>query len=108
MNIDANKQSKTLIALIRNRDFAEAGATSKELGFVAEKLKGFFRVPNFLLLWENNGQSSVRGLVYSEDKNVIRTLRNEFRGEFKENGGIILIPARDLEEAKTKITLFLP
>ncbi|MFA5013305.1 MAG: hypothetical protein WC520_01940, partial [Candidatus Paceibacterota bacterium] len=106
--LDTGKQSETLIGLIANRDFAESGATSKELGFVAERLKGFFRVPNFLLLWENNGQPAIRGLVYSEDKNVIRNLKSEFRGEFKENGGILLIPANDLEEAKTKITLFLP
>ncbi|MDD5568970.1 MAG: hypothetical protein PHG23_00970 [Candidatus Pacebacteria bacterium] len=88
-------------------DFSEAGATSKELGFVSEKLKSFFRLNSFLLFWEIGGKK-VRGLIYSDNPEIVKKFNRSYPGDFKNNKGIFASPETSLKNALRAAESLLP
>lgn len=107
-NIDQDlfKKHKIYFSSLTLNDFIETSAVFKDLTFVVEKMKSFFQVKSFILLWEN--KKDIQGLFFSDDSLFIDKITTHFKGQYKETGGIFTIQADNLGLAKNIITGLLP
>ena len=82
----------------------DSKATSKDLPYVIEKIKNFFKLPSFLLLWESRTSPlSVKGIFYSDNKEDILKITNSFKGISKNNGAMFLTEESSISLAKDKV-----
>jgi len=98
----------TYISSVSESDFEKSRTTSKDLGFITEKLKNFLNVPSFFILWESRTSPlSIKGLFYTNKKYIVNKMNNGFKGIYKEKGGIFLTEEIKINVAKEKILSYL-
>lgn len=92
------------ISALSEKNMADSNATSKDLPFAIEKIKNFFKIPSFLLLWESRTSPlSVKGIFYSENKSGVAKIMSNFKGTSKNNGAIFLTEESSINLAKDKV-----
>ena len=92
------------ISALSEKNILDSNATSKDFPFVIEKIKNFFKIPSFLLLWESRTSPlSVKGIFYSENKSDVLKITNTFKGVSKNNGAMFLTEESSINLAKDKI-----
>ncbi|MFA5431324.1 MAG: hypothetical protein WC319_00355 [Candidatus Paceibacterota bacterium] len=103
-NLSFSEAENIYISALSEKNMLISKATSKDLPFVIEKIKNFFKIPSFLLLWESqNSPLSVKGIFYSENKSDILKITNNFKGISKNNGVMFLTEELSISTAKDKI-----
>lgn len=100
-------RSGIAISTIGENIFLSSGATSKHLSFTFEKMKNFFHIASFVLLWKDS-QNAVKGIFYSDNNSLTEYIKTNYKGSFKENSGIFLVPQTDLLKAKEEIISRFP
>jgi hypothetical protein len=101
-------ENNVYISTIPEQSFTKNNATSKDLSFVVDKLKNFLNLPTFFILWESRTSPlSVKGLFYSNKKHIQEKINSNFKGAYKEKGGIFLTEENELDIAKEKLLSFL-
>ena len=103
-NLTFSEENKVYISTLSENSILDSNATSKDFPFVIEKIKNFFKIPSFLLLWESRTSPlSVKGIFYSENKSNILKITNNFKGVSKNNGAMFLTEESSINLAKDKI-----
>jgi len=103
-NIQFNEESGTYISTLFEKNLLDNSASSKDLAYVVEKIKLFFKIPSFLLLWESRTSPlSVKGIVYSDKKPLIQKIMQNYKGITKGNGAIFATELSSIIEAKEKV-----
>lgn len=103
-NMQIDEESSTYISTLSENNMIENGATSKDLAYVIEKIKMFFKIPSFLVLWESRTSPlSVKGVVYSDRKIMVQKIMQKYKGISKGNGAIFITDVSSIIEAKEKI-----
>jgi len=93
-------------SILTVKDFGLAQASPKDLSFVVEKLKSYFRSPSFLLLWESGSESAVKkimGIFYSDDEEAVKKIGQRFKGQSKGNGTLFLAKNPDAALAQREV-----
>ncbi|MFA5368596.1 MAG: hypothetical protein WC303_01145 [Candidatus Paceibacterota bacterium] len=103
-NLDKSflKQFDIGVSFLKEDIFNLTGATSQDLTFTFEKMKNFFHLSSFVLLWKDS-KNSVKGIFYSNTKELAELIKSQYKGSFKENRGIIILNEPDLLKAKADI-----
>jgi hypothetical protein len=103
-NLTFSEEENIYISALSEKNLADNKATSKDFPYVIEKIKNFFKIPSFLLLWESRTSPlSVKGIFYSEKKSDVSKITNNFKGVFKNNGAMFLTEETSINLAKDKI-----
>jgi len=107
-NLDKNalQEHSFYFSFLNEKDFSKANV--KDLIFVVDKIKNFFHLPSFVLIWENKEQKNIKGLFFSNDYLLIDKFKKNFIGAFKETGGLFDLNTNDLNQAKKYILKLLP
>ncbi|MBI2041921.1 MAG: hypothetical protein HYT20_02805 [Candidatus Nealsonbacteria bacterium] len=92
-------------ANIKESDFKECQASSKDLSFVLEELKFHFRhLPNLLILWESHASPPItKGIFYSPNQNLTEKIIENFESNSNGAGAIFLVRETDLNIAREKV-----
>ncbi|MBI2626468.1 MAG: hypothetical protein HYW69_02665 [Candidatus Nealsonbacteria bacterium] len=92
-------------ALLRENDFKECQAGSKDLAFVLEELKFHFRhLPNLLILWESHASPPItKGIFYSPNLNFSEKILENFEGVSKGAGVLFIAKETDLNIVQEKV-----
>jgi len=100
-----NEPKELYSASLAEKDFQECQASSKDLGFVIEELKCNFRyLPNLLVLWESrNSPTTIKGIFYSNKKELIEKILQNYEGVSKGEGALFLTKESDLDLAKENL-----
>lgn len=97
-------ENNVYVSTISEQNFIENNSSSKDLSFVAEKMKNFLNLPTFFILWESRTSPlSVKGLFYSDKKYIFEKINSNFKGAYKEKGGIFLTNENKMDSAKEKL-----
>ena len=103
-NLTFSEERKVYVSTLSEKSILDNNATSKDFPFVIEKIKNFFKIPSFLLLWESRTSPlSIKGIFYSENKSDILKITNNFKGVSKNNGAMFLTEESSINLAKDKI-----
>lgn len=103
-NLTLSEAENVYVSVISEKDMIKNNATSKDFPFVIEKIKNFFKIPTFLLLWESHTSPlSVKGIFYSENKSDVLKITNNFKGVSKNNGAMFLTEESSINIAKDKV-----
>jgi len=103
-NLTFLEEESIYISTISENNLLENKATSKDLAFAVEKVKNFFKIPSFLLLWESRTSPlSVKGLFYSDQKGLVEKVAKNFKSISKGNGTMFLTEQNSIDSAKEKI-----
>jgi nanoRNase/pAp phosphatase (c-di-AMP/oligoRNAs hydrolase) len=107
-NIDAavRKNFGVVFSALSAEELLKIKANPKDFIFVVEKVKNFFSIPSFVLLWEDSNKFNC--LFYTNSTSILKNLKSTFPGEYKETGGLFIASAPALKDAKTKIIEQLP
>jgi hypothetical protein len=100
-------QSGIGLSVLGESLFLSSGATSKNLSFTFEKMKNFFHLGSFVLLWKD-ATDSIKGIFYSNNPTLTEEIKTHYKGSFKENSGIFLVPVSDILKAKEEIISRFP
>lgn len=107
-NINYVEDKNIYSSSLSEKNLLDSGATSKDLAFVVEKVKNFFKLPSFLLLWESRTSPlSVKGIFYSDKKSQVEKVVSNFKGMSKGNGALFLTGETSLNLAKDMIISIL-
>jgi hypothetical protein len=107
-NINYIEEKNVYASSLSEKNLIESGATSKDLVFVIEKIKNFFKLPSFLLLWESRTSPlSVKGIFYSDKKSQVQKVVEAFKGVSKGNGALFLTEQTSINLAKDMIISIL-
>lgn len=107
-NLTISENENIYISTLSEKNMLDNNATSKDFSFVIEKIKNFFKIPSFLLLWESRTSPlSVKGIFYSDDKTEVMKIVNNFKGVSKNNGAMFLTEESSISLAKDKVLSFL-
>lgn len=102
--LDLHEDNNVYVSTIEERAMIRSGAGSKDLAFVVEKMKNFFRLPSFLLLWESRSSpKTVKGVFYSDDKSAVKKISDGFRGVSKGLGVLFLTEEASAGSAAQKV-----
>ncbi len=103
-NLTFLEDDNIYVSTISEDNMKESGAISRDLAFVVEKVKSFFKIPSFLLLWESHSSPiMVKGIFYSERKSLVERITNNYKGIFKGAGALFLTDESSIEAAKEKV-----
>lgn len=104
-NLNFHEAKEIYSANLRERDFQECQATSKELAFVLEEVKFHFRhLPNLLILWESHTSPPLtKGVFYSPRSDLIEKITGNFESASKGSGVLFLVKETDLDIAREKV-----
>jgi nanoRNase/pAp phosphatase (c-di-AMP/oligoRNAs hydrolase) len=103
-NINYVEEENIYSSSLSEKNILDCGATSKDLAFVVEKIKNFFKLPSFLLLWESRTSPlSVKGIFYSDKKPLVEKIANNFKGVSKGNGTLFLTEQTSINLAKDMV-----
>jgi hypothetical protein len=93
-------------ASLTREDFRQTNTYPKNLSFVIEKLiSGIFPFQNLLLLWESkNSPSTVWGVFYSPEEQVLEKIKRLFGAERKGNGLVFKLKNNSQTEAPQQIS----
>ena len=99
-----SEDENVYISTLSEKSLLDNNATSKDFPFAIERIKNFFKIPTFLLLWESRTSPlSVKGIFYSDNKSEVVKIVNSFRGVSKNNGAMFLTEESSINLAKDKI-----
>jgi len=103
-SLTLSEAENVYVSVISEKDMINNNATSRDFPFVIEKIKNFFKIPSFLLLWESHTSPlSVKGIFYSENKSDVLKITNNFKGVSKNNGAMFLTEESSISIAKDKV-----
>lgn len=103
-NLSFEEDKNIYVSTLSEKNMLDSGATSKDLAFVVEKIKNFFKIPSFLLLWESRTSPlSVKGIFYSDQKLLVKKIASNFKGASKGSGALFLTEEPSISTAKDKI-----
>lgn len=104
-NLNFHEQKEIYSANIKESDFMECQASSKDLAFVLEELKFHFRhLPNLLILWESHASPPLtKGIFYSPNSNLTEKILENFESVSKGNGVIFLARETNLDLVREKV-----
>jgi len=103
-NMQFNEESNIYVSTLSEKDLLNNNATSKDLAYVVEKTKLFFKIPSLLLLWESRTSPlSVKGIIYSDRKTLIQKITQNYKGIAKGVGAIFATELSSIIEAKEKV-----
>ena len=103
-NLNFSEERNVYVSTLLEKNILDSNATSKDFPFVIEKIKNFFKVPSFLLLWESRTSPlSVKGIFYSKNKSDVLKITDNFKGVSKNNGAMFLTEESSISLAKDKI-----
>lgn len=107
-NAELSENDNIYVSTLFEKDFKETGCTSSDLSFIIEKMKNYFSIPSFVLLWEGKSSPvSIKGVFYSDKKYLIDAIKQVYNGSYKGKGGIFLLKNMDLPSAEKEITSLL-
>ncbi|MDD3292641.1 MAG: hypothetical protein PHI45_02035 [Candidatus Pacebacteria bacterium] len=96
------------LSSLSEKDLKTNDSTSADISFVIEKIKNYFSIPSFMLLWEGRSSPvSIKGVFYSKKEDLINKIKNTYSGSYKGEGGIFLTKNQDLFSAEKEITSLL-
>jgi nanoRNase/pAp phosphatase (c-di-AMP/oligoRNAs hydrolase) len=99
-----SEEENIYVSTLSEKNMLDSSATSKDFPFVIERIKNFFKIPSFLLLWESRTSPlSVKGIFYSDNKSEVTKIVNSFRGVSKNNGAMFLTEESSINLAKDKV-----
>ena len=99
-----SEENNVYVSTLSEKNLLDNNATSKDFPFVIERIKNFFKIPTFLLLWESRTSPlSVKGIFYSDNKSEVTKIVNSFRGISKNNGAMFLTEESSINLAKDKV-----
>lgn len=103
-NLIFSPEESVYISTLSEKNMLDVKATSKDIPYAIEKIKNFFRIPSFLLLWESRTSPlSVKGIFYSEKKSEVVKIINSFKGISKNNGALFVTEESSINIAKDKV-----
>jgi nanoRNase/pAp phosphatase (c-di-AMP/oligoRNAs hydrolase) len=103
-NLTFSEDENIYVSTLSEKNLLDNNATSKDFPFTIERIKNFFKIPSFLLLWESRTSPlSVKGIFYSDNKSEVTKIVNSFRGVSKNNGAMFLTEESSINLAKDKI-----
>jgi len=103
-NINYIEEENIYTSSLSEKNILDSGATSKDLAFVVEKIKNFFKIPSLLLLWESRTSPlTVKGIFYSDNKGLVEKVVNNFKGVSKGNGALFLTEQTSINLAKDMV-----
>ena len=107
-NLCFSPQNNLYFSFLSANDIKSNGSSSSDLSFVVKKMKDILLLPSFVLLWESNSSPlNIKGVFYSDQKEIIDKIKNAYQGNYKNQGGIFLAQKQDLDSAKKEfIALF--
>lgn len=107
-NLKFLEKENTYISSLSEEEFKKTNCTSADISFVLEKMKNYFSIPSFVLLWEGRpSSSSIKGVFYSEKEDLISKIKNTYSGSYKEKGGIFLTKKQDIFLAEKELISLL-
>ncbi len=107
-NISYVEEESVYVSSVAEKNILESGATSKDLAYVVEKIKMFFRLPTFLLLWESRSSPlTIKGVFYTDRRELLQRITANFKGTNKGMGAIFLTGESSIETAKNKVFSYL-
>ena len=107
-NISYIEDQNIYVSSITEKNIIKNEATSKDLAYVVEKIKMFFKLPTFLLLWESHSSPlAVKGIFYTDRKTMLQKITGNFKGASKGMGTIFLTGEASIEKAQSKIFSYL-
>lgn len=103
--INQHKEKEIYSALLRENDFKECQAGSKDLAFVLEELKFHFRhLPNLLILWESHASPAItKGVFYSPNSGLPEKILENFEGVSRGNSVLFMSKETNLTAVQEKI-----
>lgn len=103
-NLMFSPEENIYVSALSEKNMLDSNATSKDFPYVIEKIKNFFKIPSFLLLWESRTSPlSVKGIFYSDKKTEILKIMDNFKGISKNNGAMFLTEESSINLAKDKV-----
>lgn len=104
-NLNFHESKDVYSSAVKEHDFKECQASSKDLAFVLEELKFHFRhLPNLLILWESHASPPiVKGIFCSPNYDLTGKILENFESASKGNNILFLIREGDLNIAKEKV-----
>lgn len=104
-NLNFHEEKEIYSANIKESEFKECEATSKDLAFVLEELKFHFRyLPNLLILWESHASPPItKGIFYSIHADLVKKIMENFESASKDAGALFLVREIDLNLAREKV-----
>jgi nanoRNase/pAp phosphatase (c-di-AMP/oligoRNAs hydrolase) len=103
-NMSFIEDTNIYVSSLSEENMINNKATSKDLVFVVEKIKMFFRIPSFMLLWESRTSPlSVKGVIYSDRKIIVQKIIGNFKGISKGSGAMFATELPSIIIAKEKI-----
>ena len=104
-NLSLYEPKEIYSAAIKDEDFKNCRANSKDLAFALEELKFHFRhLPNLLILWESHASPPLtKGIFYSPNLVFTEKILENFEGVSKGSGALFLVRETDLNIAKEKV-----
>jgi nanoRNase/pAp phosphatase (c-di-AMP/oligoRNAs hydrolase) len=103
-NINYVEEENLYTSSLSEKSIVDCGATSKDLAYVVEKIKNFFKIPSFLLLWESRTSPlTVKGIFYSDKKGLVEKIVTNFKGVSKGNGTLFLTEQTSINLAKDMV-----
>ena len=103
-NLKFLEKEDLYISSLSENELKNSNCTSEDIPFVLEKIKNYFSIPSFVLLWEGRSSSaSIKGVFYSEKDKLIDKIKNAYNGSYKEKGGIFLTKNRNLFLAEKEL-----
>jgi nanoRNase/pAp phosphatase (c-di-AMP/oligoRNAs hydrolase) len=107
-NISYVEEEDIYISTVGSKDIAGSGAVPKDLAYAVEKIKVFFKLPTFLLLWESRSSPlAVKGVFYTDRRELLRKVTGNFQGTSKGMGAVFPTGESSLEAAKNKVLSYL-
>lgn len=107
-NTDLSENDNVYVSALSEKDFQETGCSSSDLSFIVEKMKNYFSIPSFVLLWEGKpSPTSIKGVFYSDKEYLVDTIKQIYNGSYKGKGGIFLLKNTNLPSAEKEITSLL-
>ncbi len=107
-NLKFIENSNFYISSLSEEDLKNNNCTSTDISFVIEKIKNYFSIPSFMLLWEGRSSPiSIKGVFYSEKDYIIDKIKNTYNGSYKGKGGIFLTKNQDLPSTEKELISLL-
>ncbi|HOC53679.1 MAG TPA: hypothetical protein PK476_01250 [Candidatus Pacearchaeota archaeon] len=107
-NLNFLKEEKVYISSLSENDFKELESSSSDLSFIIEKMKNYFSIPSFMLLWEGKSSpTSIKCVFYSEKDSLIDVIKTNYNGSYKGKGGIFLVKSKNLPSAEKELSSLL-
>jgi nanoRNase/pAp phosphatase (c-di-AMP/oligoRNAs hydrolase) len=107
-NLNYLEKENVYISTLSEEDISSTESSSADLGFVIDKMKNYFSIPSFMLLWEGRSSPvSVKGVFYSQNEKIIKKIKDSYQGSYKGQGGIFITEKKEIQSAKKELISLL-